>query len=85
MITCIAHIGSCDGAKDQENASMSPKPFSSQRVGSGNETIVPAFQLKRLGSLGTRAKLYVQLPFHNTKGLSSCHKVTRAGLKIISP
>ena len=38
MTTCIACIGSHDGAQDQENASMSPDPFPLQRVGSGNET-----------------------------------------------
>ena len=39
MSTCIAHIGSRDGAQDQENVSMSPDPFPLQRVGSGNETM----------------------------------------------
>ena len=43
VIICIgfllAHVRSCDGAQDQENAPMSPDPFSRERLGSGNETI----------------------------------------------
>ena len=43
VIICIgfllAHVWSCDGAQDQENAPMSPDPFSRERLGSGNETI----------------------------------------------
>ena len=34
----LEHVQSCDGAQDQENASMSPHTFLMCVVGSGNET-----------------------------------------------
>ena len=34
----LAHVWSHDGVQDQENAPMSPDPFLSLRLGSGNET-----------------------------------------------
>ena len=40
VIICIAHVRPRDGVQDQENAPMSPDPFPSLRVGSGNETTV---------------------------------------------
>ena len=46
VIICIgfllAHVRSRNGAQDQENAPMSPDPFSHERLGSGNETSMPS-------------------------------------------
>ena len=44
----LAHVRSHDGAQDQENAPMPPDPFPSQRVGSGNETILACAMHRKL-------------------------------------
>ena len=77
MTTCIACIGSCDGAQDQENASMSPDPFPLQRVGSGNETSCILALTYRSGYRSSPNALYGHghsniIPFHSKTPAERC-------------